>query len=91
MAKSSKVPLIAGVVAFLIAIFGLVSTLIGPVIALPLALIPLWAAIGILRKRGIIGKPILIYDSDDETSDEALKGERFLKGHTRWNRILKPI
>ena len=46
-----KIARVASVLAFLIAGLGTISALVGPIIILPLALIPLMAGIGILRKR----------------------------------------
>ncbi|HWG22152.1 MAG TPA: signal peptidase I [Terracidiphilus sp.] len=44
-------PQIASIVAFVIAGINILAGLLGPIVALPLAIIPLCAGIGILRKR----------------------------------------
>ncbi len=51
MPISAKLPRIAGVVACLIGVLLCISALLGPIVALPLALIPLIGGVGILRRR----------------------------------------
>jgi len=51
MQTLKKLPRIASIVAFVIAGIDLLAVLLGPIIALPIAIIPLCAGIGILRHR----------------------------------------
>ncbi len=51
MQTLKKLPLIASIVAFVIAGIDILVVLLGPIIALPIAIIPLCAGIGILRQR----------------------------------------
>jgi len=51
MPTSRKLPLIAAIVAFVIAGIFVLETLLGPIVAFPLAIVPLSAGIGILRRR----------------------------------------
>jgi len=51
MEISPKLPRIAAIVAFVMAGFVALGALAGPIVLLPLALIPLFAGLGILRKR----------------------------------------
>jgi signal peptidase I len=51
MTISSKMPRIASVVAFVMAALTVIGALTGPIIVLPLALVPLLAGIGIWRRR----------------------------------------
>jgi signal peptidase I len=51
MAQNSRIPKIAGIAAIVIACLTALSALSGSLMALPASLIPLTAAIGILRKR----------------------------------------
>lgn len=48
---SKRLPLTASVVAFVSAESVVLAGLIGPIVAVPVALIPFWAGIGILRNR----------------------------------------
>jgi len=51
MPRLGKIPRIACVVAFVLAVGAIIGTLMGPIILLPFALIPLVAGIGIMRRR----------------------------------------
>lgn len=51
MPNSNRLPRIAAILAFVLAGLQALSAIWGPIVALPLALIPLAAGIGILRKR----------------------------------------
>jgi signal peptidase I len=51
MAISAKIPRIASIIAFLLAGGVIIGALMGPIIILPFALIPLMAGIGIMRRR----------------------------------------
>jgi len=45
---------------------------------------------GFIGRGDLIGKPFLIYDSDNRP-EEMLTRRAFRPPHTRWNRILKPL
>ena len=51
MQTLKKLPRIASIVAFVIAGIDILAVLLGPIIALPIAIIPISAGIGILRQR----------------------------------------
>jgi signal peptidase I len=51
MQTLNKLPRIASIVAFVIAGFTSLAALVGPIVVLPITIIPLCAGIGILRKR----------------------------------------
>jgi signal peptidase I len=63
MSHVPKIPLAAAMVAFLVAGFAVVSALMGDVVLLPAAAIPLAAGIGILRRRvwSAYGYALLIF------------------------------
>ena len=51
MAISSKLPRIACIVAFVLAGGFIIAALMGPIVVLPFALVPLFSGIGIMRRR----------------------------------------
>lgn len=51
MQTSNKLPRIASIVAFVVAAIIVLEGLLGPIVLLPLAIVPLCAGVGILRKR----------------------------------------
>jgi signal peptidase I len=46
---------------------------------------------GFVSRGDLIGRPLLIYDSADQPTEDVLKGKSFGKRRLRWNRIFKLI
>jgi len=44
---------------------------------------------GFVAGDDILGKPVLVYYSEDARSDETRSTLRFVWGHVRWDRFLK--
>jgi Signal peptidase, peptidase S26 len=44
---------------------------------------------GFVDAKDMIGKPLLIYDSAEQTTEDLVKGEHFAPRHVRWARLFK--
>lgn len=46
---------------------------------------------GFVDFNDLLGKPLLIYDSEDESTQEASSGKSSQPRHVRWDRIFKRL
>jgi signal peptidase I len=46
---------------------------------------------GFLDDRDVIGKPVLIYDSEDQTTEDLSSGKVPVRRSIRWQRFFKPL
>ena len=44
---------------------------------------------GLIERRDVIGKPWMVYDSDDRTDEQLKERWIFRPSHTRWSRLFK--